>query len=113
MLARLPLVPGLEPRMTAELRGDDRRLDAEGFLVGIEQELFDLAGRRIHSHQAHPPPGSKPERSRKRPSCSTNFNGCPRANSSRCASPTSGSGCSRTIPSCRRRSPPCWTTRAA
>lgn len=46
LLARLPMVPGLHPRLEAVLPNDDQRLDAEGFLVGIQDELMDLVTRR-------------------------------------------------------------------
>jgi hypothetical protein len=46
LLARLPVVPGLEPQLTAELANHDRRLEAEGFLFGLQEELVDLVARR-------------------------------------------------------------------
>ena len=45
-LARLVLVPGLEPQMTAEIVNDDRRLAAEGFIIGLQGELVDTVTRR-------------------------------------------------------------------
>jgi hypothetical protein len=46
LLARLPVVPGLEPQVTAEIANDDRRLEAEGFITGLQEELVDLVARR-------------------------------------------------------------------
>jgi hypothetical protein len=45
-LARLPLVPGMEAEVVADVRNDDQRLEAEGFIRGLEQELIDLVVRR-------------------------------------------------------------------
>ena len=46
LLARLPIVPGLEPACTAEIPNDDRRLEAEGLVSGLRQDLVDLVARR-------------------------------------------------------------------
>ena len=46
VLARLPMVPGLEPRLTAEISNDDQRLAAEGFITGLQEELVDVFARR-------------------------------------------------------------------
>ncbi len=46
LLARLPMVPGLEPKLTAEIRNDDRRLEAEGFVKGMQGTIMDLVARR-------------------------------------------------------------------
>jgi hypothetical protein len=46
LLARLPIVPGLEPVLTAEIRNDDRRLEAEGFIKGLQGTIMDLVARR-------------------------------------------------------------------
>jgi hypothetical protein len=46
LLARLPMVPGLEPVLTAEIRNDDRRLEAEGFVKGLQSTIMDLVARR-------------------------------------------------------------------
>jgi hypothetical protein len=46
LLARLPMVPGLEPLLTAEIRDDDRRLEAEGFVKGLQTAVMDLVARR-------------------------------------------------------------------
>jgi len=45
-LARLPMVPGIEPRVVADVRNDDQRLEAEGFIRGLQEELIDLVTRR-------------------------------------------------------------------
>ena len=45
-LARLLMVPGLEPQLTAEIPDDDARLEAEGFVTGLQEELVDLVARR-------------------------------------------------------------------
>jgi hypothetical protein len=45
-LARLPLVPGMQPELIAEIRSDDERLKAEGFIRGLQEELIDLVTRR-------------------------------------------------------------------
>jgi hypothetical protein len=46
LLAKLPIVPGLEPRLSADLPNDDLRLQAEGFITGLQEELFDLIARQ-------------------------------------------------------------------
>ena len=46
LLAKLPLVPGAHERLQAPLRNDDLRLEAEGFLLGIQESLVDLVARR-------------------------------------------------------------------
>ncbi|MCC6123596.1 MAG: hypothetical protein IT426_01400 [Pirellulales bacterium] len=46
LLARFPLVPGLEPIVTAEIRNGDYRLQAEGFVIGLQEELVDLFAQR-------------------------------------------------------------------
>ncbi len=45
-VARLPVVPGLEPVLSAYIPADDERLAAEGFLVGVREQLIDLVTRR-------------------------------------------------------------------
>jgi len=45
-VARLPLVPGLQPRLVATLPHDDRRIEAEESLSSLEDDLIDLAARR-------------------------------------------------------------------
>ncbi len=46
LLARLPVVPGLQPELSAELANDDDRLAVEGFITGVQEELVDLVTRR-------------------------------------------------------------------
>jgi hypothetical protein len=46
LLGRLPIVPGLEPTILVEIRNDDFRLQAEGFVVGLQEELIDLYAHR-------------------------------------------------------------------
>lgn len=46
LLGKLPLVPGAQPVLRAPLRNDDQRLEAEGFLLGIQESLVDLVARR-------------------------------------------------------------------
>lgn len=46
LLARLPLVPGQEPRMEAAVVNDDGRLQAEGFLQSFQSRIMDLEARR-------------------------------------------------------------------
>jgi len=46
VLARLPIVPGLEPRLTVELADDAGRLGVEGFAAGLQEELMELLVRR-------------------------------------------------------------------
>lgn len=45
-LARIPIVPGLLPVVEAPVPRDDRRLEAEGFVAGLQEELVDLVTRR-------------------------------------------------------------------
>jgi len=45
-LARLPLVPGLEAEIAADIPNDDQRLEAEGFIAGLQEQLIDLVTRR-------------------------------------------------------------------
>ncbi len=45
-LARLPLVPGIDAEVAAGIANDDQRLEVEGFIKGIEEELIDLVTRR-------------------------------------------------------------------
>jgi len=45
-LARLPMVPGLRRALTAQIANDDQRLEAEGFVTGLQEELIDLVTRR-------------------------------------------------------------------
>ena len=45
-LARMPMVPGLEPEMTTEIAKDDLRLWADGFIYSLQEELVDIVARR-------------------------------------------------------------------
>ncbi|MBN2473030.1 MAG: hypothetical protein JXB62_00380 [Pirellulales bacterium] len=45
-LARLPMVPGIEPEVVASISNDDQRLKAEGYVTGLQEELVDLVTRR-------------------------------------------------------------------
>jgi hypothetical protein len=46
LLGKLPFVPGDQPLRVAPLRNDDLRLEAEGFLLGVQDSLVDLVARR-------------------------------------------------------------------
>ncbi len=46
LLARLPLIIGDQKSLTAELADDNLRLEAEGFLRGLQEEFVDLVVRR-------------------------------------------------------------------
>lgn len=46
LLARLPMVPGLETMLTASVPDDAPRLQAEGFVKGIQGQLMDLEAQR-------------------------------------------------------------------
>jgi hypothetical protein len=46
LLARLPVVIGLNPTVTAEVPDDSRRLQAEGFLKGLQSEIVDVVASR-------------------------------------------------------------------
>ena len=46
LLARLPMVPGLETELSATMANDDRRLQAEGFVKGLQHRVMDLIARR-------------------------------------------------------------------
>lgn len=45
-LAQLPMVPGMEPELIARIANDDQRLEAEGFITGLQEEMVDLVTRR-------------------------------------------------------------------
>jgi hypothetical protein len=45
-LARLPMVPGLETVQIASVPDDSPRLQAEGFVKGIQGQLMDLEAQR-------------------------------------------------------------------
>ena len=46
VLNRLPVVPGLEDQIFAELHDDSRRLEAEGVVSGVEAKIMDLVAMR-------------------------------------------------------------------
>jgi hypothetical protein len=46
VLARLPIVLGLEPEVIAPVADDDQRLEAEGFVAGFQESLVDLVTHR-------------------------------------------------------------------
>ncbi|GIW97228.1 MAG: hypothetical protein KatS3mg111_0561 [Pirellulaceae bacterium] len=46
VLAKLPLVPGIQPMVVAELPDDQRRLRAEAFVRGFQGEVLDMVGLR-------------------------------------------------------------------
>lgn len=46
LLARLPVVPGLVPELTASVVDDDERLEIEGFIVGLQEQVVDTVARR-------------------------------------------------------------------
>jgi len=46
LLARLPMVPGLEAESAAQVRNDDVRLEAEGFVKGLQSKVMELVARR-------------------------------------------------------------------
>ena len=46
LLARLPMVPGVSSQLEVRIADDDLRLEAEGFITGVQQELVDTVSRR-------------------------------------------------------------------
>lgn len=46
ILARLPIVPGLYPKVVADLSGDDIRLQAEAYIRGAQNSIIDLVAIR-------------------------------------------------------------------
>ena len=46
LLARLPMVPGISAQLELPIADDDLRLEAEGFIAGVQQELVDTVSRR-------------------------------------------------------------------
>ncbi len=46
VLGKLPIVPGAQALLVAPLRNDDLRLEAEGFLLGVQDSLVDLVAQR-------------------------------------------------------------------
>lgn len=45
-MARLPIMPGLDPVLRAEVPDDDQRLAAEGIIAGFQENFVDLIARR-------------------------------------------------------------------
>ena len=45
-LARLPVVPGLQPTLTAHIPDDDARLAAEGYVFSLQERMVDLISQR-------------------------------------------------------------------
>ncbi len=45
-LAKLPIVPGLVAQLTATVPDDQRRLEVEGFVAGLQESMVDLVVRR-------------------------------------------------------------------
>jgi hypothetical protein len=46
VIARLPMLPGMEPKMTARIPDDERRLQVEGYITGFQEEFVDMIARR-------------------------------------------------------------------
>lgn len=46
LIARLPVVVGYKPELLMELISDDKRLEAEAFVKGMESTVMDLVARR-------------------------------------------------------------------
>ena len=46
VLARLPIVPGLQSNAVADLSGDDMRLQAEAYIRGVQNDITDLVAMR-------------------------------------------------------------------
>ena len=46
LLGKLPVIPGQRQELTAPLRNDDGRLEAEGVVLGLKENLIDLVARR-------------------------------------------------------------------
>ena len=46
VLAKLPIVPGLRNEVIAYLRDDRMRVEADGFLTGVQMGIIDLVARR-------------------------------------------------------------------
>ena len=46
VLARLPMVPGLQPIAVADIRSDDMRLEAESYIRGVQNSIIDLVAVR-------------------------------------------------------------------
>jgi hypothetical protein len=45
-LARLPVVPGVEPVAKALIPNDEQRLRVEGFITGLQEQMVDVVARR-------------------------------------------------------------------
>jgi hypothetical protein len=45
-LARLPLIPGVEPEALAGVPDDDDRLAVEGYITGLQEEIVDIVALR-------------------------------------------------------------------
>jgi len=45
-LARLPIVPGLEPQLSLAVAHDEHRIEREGVLAGVRDAAMDVAARR-------------------------------------------------------------------
>ena len=46
VLSRLPMVPGVEPQLAGEIHDCDPRVEAEGFVTGMREELVNVVLRR-------------------------------------------------------------------
>ncbi len=46
LIARLPLVPGLDPFVKTDLNSDNQRLEVEAFVKGIEATVVDIVAQR-------------------------------------------------------------------
>jgi hypothetical protein len=46
VLSKLPLVPGVEPQLAGRIHDCDPRVEAEGFVTGMREELVDVVLRR-------------------------------------------------------------------
>lgn len=46
LLARLPILPGQAPELTAQMADDEARLQAEGFVMALQSRALDLVARR-------------------------------------------------------------------
>ncbi len=45
-LARLPIIPGVEPEVLAGIPDDDDRLAVEGYITGLQEEIVDIVALR-------------------------------------------------------------------
>jgi hypothetical protein len=46
VLAKFPVAPGIEPRVDVNVMNDDRRLEVEGFVAGMQGKIMDLVVAR-------------------------------------------------------------------